>query len=53
MADDKLHVVLLMFSIFDGVENIVGKEVNTDYQPSPYAFNRLLTQTKLYPVAQW
>ena len=31
-ADDKLKVAKMMISLFDGVENTVGKEENAGYQ---------------------
>ena len=31
-ADDKIHVAQMMISVFDRVENIVGKRENAGYQ---------------------
>ena len=34
-ADDKLNIAKLIISVFDQVENIVGKEENAGYQHFP------------------
>ena len=46
-ADNKLNVTKFMISVYDSVENIVGKGENAGYQHfllSPHCFQRLFSQ---------
>ena len=46
-ADDKLKVAKIIISVYDSVENIVGKGENADSSNSSFshnAFNELLSQ---------
>ena len=43
-ADDKLNVAKMMISLFDRVENTVGKGENAGYQPAFSSFPTLFSK---------